>query len=257
MLSPARLESYMRHAAALTHDVVDLSPFVLFFNPCDPLRFFNYARPAEPVGGDLRGELGALCAAFHARERLPRFEFIEEFTPDLGPALRAAGFTEESRQPLLICTPETLHPAPGVPGQEIIQVTAAAPLDDLCACVTVQRRGFGEAAAAPATEAEGEDQRRRIAAGASAFLARLAGQPVGVADFTPPLDGLTELVGIATLETYRGRGIATALTARAVQVAFDAGAEIAFLVAEDARAGRVYERVGFRPYATALAYSKG
>ena len=43
----------------------------------------------------------------------------------------------------------------------------------------------------------------------------------------------------------------------AVQVTFDAGAEIAFLVAEDARAGRVYERVGFRPCATALAYSRG
>jgi len=257
MLSPTRLEAYMRRAAALTHDVVDRPPFMLFFNPHDPLRFFNYARPVEPVGGDLQERLDALCTAFHARERLPRCEFIEEFAPDLAPALRAAGFAEEGRQLLLICTPETLRPAPDVPGLAITQLTIAAPMDDLRACVAVQQRGFGNPDAPPASAAEGEDQRRRVAAGAGAFLARLDGQPVGVADFTTPLGGLTELVGIATLEAYRGRGIATALTARAVQVTFDAGAEIAFLVAEDARAGRVYERVGFRPCATALAYSRG
>jgi predicted GNAT family acetyltransferase len=31
---------------------------------------------------------------------------------------------------------------------------------------------------------------------------------------------------------------------------------VAFLGAADERAGRVYERVGFRPFATALAYAR-
>ncbi|HBY97531.1 MAG TPA: hypothetical protein DEP84_26915 [Chloroflexi bacterium] len=42
--------------------------------------------------------------------------------------------------------------------------------------------------------------------------------------------------------------------ATAVQAAFEAGIEVAFLVAGDERAGRVYERVGFHPSATMLAY---
>ena len=37
--------------------------------------------------------------------------------------------------------------------------------------------------------------------------------------------------------------------------AFAGGVEIAFLTAADERAGRVYERIGFRPYATGLAYA--
>ena len=38
------------------------------------------------------------------------------------------------------------------------------------------------------------------------------------------------------------------------QSAFRDGVRVAFLSAADERAGRVYERVGFRRYATALAY---
>jgi hypothetical protein len=41
------------------------------------------------------------------------------------------------------------------------------------------------------------------------------------------------------------------------QAAFGAGVQVAFLSAADERAGRVYERVGFRPYATALAFCEG
>jgi ribosomal protein S18 acetylase RimI-like enzyme len=254
MLSPARLETYMRRAAALQYETVELPPFVLFFHPDDPLRYFNYARPVEPAGGDLAEPLTALRAAFAARDRLPRFEFVAEFAPALAPALAAAGFVEEARQILLICTPATFCPAPAVPGLEIAQLTADAAVADLQAFATVQRRGFEGDAAAPATEADGERIRRGLAAGTGTFLAWLDGQPVTAGVFTAPLDGLTELAGIATLEAYRSRGIATALTARAVQAAFDRGVEVAFLVAADARAGRVYQRVGFRPYATALAY---
>jgi predicted GNAT family acetyltransferase len=106
------------------------------------------------------------------------------------------------------------------------------------------------------TEAEGERQRGRLAASAGSFLARLEGAPVAAADFTVPLDGFTELVGIATLPAYRRRGIASALTAAATETAFARGVRVAFLSAEDEHAGRVYERVGFRPFATALTYSR-
>lgn len=43
----------------------------------------------------------------------------------------------------------------------------------------------------------------------------------------------------------------------AVRAAFDSGVDLAFLVAGDERASRVYERAGFRPAATMLAYRDG
>ncbi len=252
-LSVADLEAYMRRAAALSHDVVELPPFVLFFNPHDALRFYNYAKLLQPVDGDLSGALAEVRAAFVARDRLPRFEFIAEFAPDFGAALTAAGFALEDHTVLLTCTRDTFRPAPPIPGLEIITLTPDSPAEDLLARMEVQRQGFGDTSGEPPTLADAERFRPKLAQ-SGALLARLGGVPVAAGDFTAPLDGFAELVGIATLEAYRRRGIASALTAQAVQTAFEHGVEVAFLTAADERAGRIYERVGFQPYATALAY---
>ena len=39
MLSPERLETYLRHAAMLGRETVEEPPFVCFFSPGDPLPF--------------------------------------------------------------------------------------------------------------------------------------------------------------------------------------------------------------------------
>jgi ribosomal protein S18 acetylase RimI-like enzyme len=252
-LSVADLAAYMRKAAALTHDVVELPPFALYFNPADALRFFNYAVPTEPVSQPAAATLAALRVAFVERGRTPRFEFIEEFAPELGPALAAAGFALEDRTVLLTCTRDSFRPALPIPGLEIVALASDSPAADLLAHKEVQRQGFGDTAGEPITLADVERFRPKLAQ-SGAFLARLEGAPVAAGDFTAPLDGFTELVGIATLGEYRRRGIAAALTAHAAKTAFARGVEVAFLTAADERAGRVYERVGFRPYATALAY---
>lgn len=254
MLTPSALQAYMRRAAALTHEVVELPPFALFFNPNDPLRYYNYAIPTEPVGAFASVTLGALRAAFAVRERLLRFEFIQEYAPDLGPALLAAGLAEEGRNPLLICTSATFCLPPDVPGLEIRPLTSASLRADLAAFISVQGRSFGEDERVEPTDAQVEDLRRRAGLGGRSFLGLLDGVPVAAAAHTAPLDGFIELVGIATLAGYRRRGIAGALVATIAQDAFRAGVQVAFLSAADERAGRVYERVGFRPYATALAY---
>jgi len=254
MLSPENLQAYIRKAAALTHDVVEAPPFVLFFNPNDDLRFYNYGVPVGPVS-DVSGErLAALAALFAARRRLLRFEFIEEAAPGLAQAFRAAGLVEEGRNPLLVCAPDALRPVSAVPGLVIRRLTPESSLADCAAFISVQARSFGEDDRAEPTGAQVEDLRRRSGQGSSYFLGFLDDMPVATAAHTAPLDGFTELVGIATLADYRCRGIASALVADLTQAAFRAGVQVAFLAAEDERAGRVYERVGFRPYATALAY---
>jgi predicted GNAT family acetyltransferase len=256
MLSPIRLETYMRNAAMLGRDVVEIPPFVCLFNPGDPLRFFNYARPLEPVGAESDGlneSLAALREAFRARDRMPRFEFIEEYAPDLGPALAAAGFSLEDRYPLLVCTPETLRQMPPVDGLTITTLTPDSPAEDLLACMHVQQQAFGDVAGDPPTMEDVNDLRGNLAAD-GAFLARLEGVPVAAMMYTAPLDGLTELAGGATLEAYRRRGIGAAMAAAATAHAFALGVEVVLLTAATEYASLVYQGVGFRRYGTGLAY---
>lgn len=254
MFSPAILQAYLRAAAAGTHDVVEVPPFELFFSPNDALRFYNYGMPAEPVKDISADTMAALRAEFARRERLLRFEFIEQYAPDLGPALAAAGLVEEGRNPLMVCTPDSFRPAPDVPGLAMRQLTPGSPAADLAAFISVQAWSFGEEDRADPTDAQVEDLRRRSGQGGRCFLGLLDGEPVTAGAYTASLHGFTELVGIATLAAYRRQGIASALVAAMVREAFGAGVQVAFLGAADERAGRVYERVGFRPYATVLAY---
>jgi len=256
MLSPERLETYMRRAAMLGRETVEVPPFVCFFSPGDPLHFFNYAKPLRPVGAEpdsLSDSLFALRTAFRTRARVPRFEFIEEYAPDLGLALVAAGFSLEARYPLLVCTPETLQPVPPIPGLTITTLTPDSPAEELLACLTVQQEGFGESAGGPPTQDYVDDLRANLAED-GAFLARVDGVPAGAMMFTAPLDGLTELAGGTTLEAYRRRGIGAAMIAAAAAAAFERGVEITFLTAASEYASGVFQRAGFQPYATALVY---
>jgi ribosomal protein S18 acetylase RimI-like enzyme len=52
---------------------------------------------------------------------------------------------------------------------------------------------------------------------------------------------------------FRRRGVASVLTGEAVHAAFLQGVEVALLTAADGHAAHLYERLGFRPYATLLA----
>jgi ribosomal protein S18 acetylase RimI-like enzyme len=264
MVSIARLQAYLRHSAQQQYETVSVPFFTLFFHPTDALTYFNYGIPDEPCSGGLGASLSVLRDEFAARGRCPRIEFIQEFAPQLARALRAAGFVEEARQQLMVCTAETYRPAPEVlgltiteltcnlnrPGRPALPASAASEVQDY---LNTQRRGFDARSKKVATEGDAEQFLRTIGGG-RAFVGWLKGQPVGVGMYTTPFDGVTEIAGLATLEPFRRRGIATRLTALAVQRAMAQGAEVVCLTAADERAGRVYERVGFVGYATMLAY---
>ena len=184
---------------------------------------------------------------------MPRFEFIEEFAPALGPALAAAGFDLEERYPLLVCTPEMLRLSPPIPGLTITTLTPDSSAEDLLAYLTVQREGFGAIAGGPPIQDDVDDLRANLAED-GAFLARVDGVPAGAMMFTAPSDGLTELAGGTTIEAYRRRGIGVAMIAAAAAAAFERSVEIAFLTAASEYASGVFQRAGFQPYGTALAY---
>jgi ribosomal protein S18 acetylase RimI-like enzyme len=60
-----------------------------------------------------------------------------------------------------------------------------------------------------------------------------------------PVDGTTEIVGVATLPTARRRGLGAAITGALVDDARVAGVETIFLSAAGDDVARVYERLGF------------
>ncbi len=249
----ARLQAYLRFSAQQQYETVSVPFFTLFFHPTDALTYFNYAIPDEPSCGGLGASSSVLRDEFAARGRYPRIEFIQEFAPQLASALRAAGFVEEARQQLMVCTAEAYRPAPEVLGLTIAELTHTSVVSEVQDYLNTQRRGFDAGSKKVATEGDAE-QFLRMIGGGRAFVAWLKGQPVGVGMYTAPFDGVTEVAGLATLEPFRRRGIATRLTALAVQRAMAQGAEVVCLTAADERVGRVYERVGFVGYATMLAY---
>jgi ribosomal protein S18 acetylase RimI-like enzyme len=248
-----RLQAYLRHAAHEQYEAVPVPPFTAFFHRTDDLTFFNYAIPDGEVARDIGAALDTLRAAFRARQRRPRWEYLHEFVPGLAPLLETAGFVEEARLHLMICTPDTLRPVADVGGLTLHELTAQSSPQDAYDFMLTQRQGFNPGYAEQPTEEEARQFLANRDDGAS-FLARLDGEPASAGGFSAPHDGICEVVGIATRTQFRQRGIASALTALATRTAFGRGVEVACLTAGDERAGRMYEHVGYRPFATTLFY---
>lgn len=261
-----RLQAFLRESARRHYDSVALPPFTLFFHPSAELKYFNYAIPDAPTGPLPAGALDALRAAFHGRKRTPRFEFFEAFAPALPAALRAEGFVEEGRQWSMICAKEDLRSpefAPDFSGLELLTLGPDAAGDNAARqnardFMLAQRQGFDPGDLSEPQDAEITETLRDFSGGdQTGFLARVDGEPAAAGGFGRIIDGLTEIGGIATRTPFRRHGLASALTYRAVAAAFQQGADLALLTAEDEAAGRVYQRLGFRPFTIMLAYIDG
>jgi GNAT superfamily N-acetyltransferase len=79
------------------------------------------------------------------------------------------------------------------------------------------------------------------------YLALVAGEPAGTALCVLD-EGVAGIYSVATLKSHRRKGIATALTARAIADARSAGANLVCLECEEGTdAMRLYTRLGFEP----------
>lgn len=247
-----RLQAYLRESARQQADIISAPPFTLFLRPGD-VAMDAAAIPDAPAGGDLRAVLATLRAAMLPGQYQLRVAFIAEFAPDLARALKITGFEEMNRTQLLAATPDTLRPALAVPGVSMVTLDARSSLADVREGLDTNERGFNPQAS-PATDADAGAFRRGLVEN-RAFTARLHGAPAGAGMFNPPHAGVAELVGITTLAPLRRRGIGSYLTAYAAQTAFALGIELVYLSTSDPAARRIYERLGFRPYATHLVFS--
>lgn len=245
-LRVGELQEALREIASRGREIVDVPPFTAHFHSGDSAKWVNYAIPERGAKPQPR-QIDALRKAFRSRGLLPRLEFIEEAAPAVAPALAAAGMIKELRTPLMACAPaELVEVRAEIEGLEVAPVTD----ESLRETSSVLRVAFG-GEPLPADE-KPYDIRTR---GGGCVVARVGGEVVAAASWTPIAAGATEIVGVATAEPWRRRGLAGMLTAEAARDAQAAGAELFMLTPGDETALRVYERAGFRRVATMLHYS--
>lgn len=239
-----RLHRHLCATAAIERERIEVGPFLVTINHAEPLRFYNYALP---VGASAdRDDVERLVTVFREHERLPRLEWIEEIAPQLAGVLAECGFEQELRTPLMACERCSLVQPPTPAGATV------APLADrdLEARDALGRTAFGEPARAPGTPAR--DPRVR---GCGISAAHVEGELAAVATHSPVIEGVSEIMGVATAERFRRRGLGAAVTAAASRAAFAAGAELCVLTPGHDSAQRIYASAGFEPLATMLHWS--
>lgn len=235
------VQNHVRTLALRSPGHVRVGPFTVRYNADWPIPPVNYAVPdhgASPTADDIK----ALIEVFRERDRLPRLEFLPSCAPDLEPALLAAGFTVERRAPLLACTPESLVTPPPVPG---ITFTVLSDEAGYRAAAGVQHTGYG-------LEGEGTDGEigalRSVTEGGG--VAALGtddtdGTPLAAGSCSIPVDGLSELTGLAVAASHRRRGIGAALCGYLTAQAFGRGCRTVWLEPGDADVERIYASVGY------------
>jgi GNAT superfamily N-acetyltransferase len=214
-----------------------MGPFLATFTRVTDNPYLNYAIPDEG-GSATAADVEALIAAYRARERKPRLEYIASTAPEIERTLLAAGFEVEGRLPLMTCTDARIAIPQG------IDLLAPELEDDFRGVAEVQWEAYEEQGPLPARAIDG--LRRTAETGGLVVLARdsLTGEAAGGGLCVAPHENVTELTSIAVREAFRRRGIAAAMAGWLSRAAQDRGLSV-FLMAAGVDEARIYSRAGF------------
>ena len=256
----SHVDSYLDEAPLSATEPERVGPFTLFVRRDAGWPY--YARPTPGCQGVQPSDVDLVRVRQRALGLPETFEWIVDVVPSVGPAATESGLAV-SEHPLMYL--DVLLPSRPPDGFE---VRMAEPQDDLAMLHAVAEVGFrnrgtapGPAGVADAEEivSRGTDAKllatmhERWDAGltvsAAAFDVR-TGKPVAVGAHQP-LEGTTEIVGVATLPAFRRRGLGAAVTSALVRDALMRNCHTVFLTADDDAVARVYQDVGFRRIGTA------
>jgi ribosomal protein S18 acetylase RimI-like enzyme len=194
--------------------------------------------PDESIGAQ---EIARAIAEVEA-EALPAWiEFRADDVPASEATAREIGFIAEEMTPGMVLRRDEFIVTPP-PAVEIVRVRDT---ERLAVAAEVAAAGF-EAPPGIVADLFGPD----IAAspGYSFYLAEVDGMPVSTATAWHGVDGVG-IFNVATPPAHRGRGYGRAVTARAVEDGFEAGADLAWLQASPL-GEPLYHAMGFRSVAT-------
>lgn len=236
-----RLETYYDTAPRATADVVAVPGFTLFVARTG-WSFYGRPLPRARYDADAVRAVRQQLADHSVPDQL---EWVDELVPTLRPAAVQAGMTVHDNPLLVLRQPLTIHPPPGV----VIDVLDPddARVGDVQAAVAAGFNATNDKEPQPSAEVVRERAREGLVVIVGAFE---HGGAVGGGTHAPR-DGVTELLGIATLPRARRRGVGAAVTATLTREAMAGGASTIFLSAGSDEVARVYERVGFVRVGTA------
>jgi GNAT superfamily N-acetyltransferase len=238
MTLESRIQDALRHHAPRGRETETIGPFLATFTRDTDNPYLNYAIPddeASPSADDV----SRLVAAYRTRDRIPRLEYIPSIAPAVEPALRAAGFEQESRTPLMTCASPWFDVPEGI--ELVVPQTEA----EFRGAAQVQWEAYGERG--PLAQRAVDALRQTAGGGGVVVLARDAGtgEPAGAGLCVAPHDGVSELAAIGVRERFRRRGIAAAMAGWLTRAAYDRGMELVFLMAHGSDEARIYGRGGF------------
>lgn len=225
---------------------MECRPFTMFFRRTSDMPFLSYARPTGPLKGNLGKVIEEVKQAFHARKRVPRWEWIAELAPELEAALVSAGLPEVERRPLMVVTPERFKPVT----TDCAEIRLLTPNDDLMALSRTMMKAFGMVDEAHVGQVA-EDTRQMILRGAKYLAVFAGGIPIAGGEHSP-IGKTTEVAGIGTDPDFQRRGIGSAITSATVADAIKMGCDCIFLSAADEEKGRFYAKLGFEEVGTAM-----
>ena len=236
-----RIEHYYDCVPRAVTTTEEVGPFTLFVAD-EGTGWQFYARPrlggATFTADDVRRVL-----ARQAELDVPRaIEWVDEVTPDLLPAVRAAGH-EPALYPLLALPPST----PVEPDPRARSLDPAGP--HLALAVGAVSAGF--AGRDTFEEKDPGLQPHLIETGRLVVVGSFEGNRLCGAGSAAPRGDVAELMGIAVPPGHRHRGHGTAITRTLVAASRDAGVDLVFLSAGSDAAAEIYRRVGFVDVGTA------
>lgn len=253
-----RLDRYFDAAPRSGTRTEEIGPFTLFINEGIGWRY--YARPRLGESVFEPEDVRAVIERQRTLNQPRQFEWIEDVGPTVGTAIASCGLTIAPR-PLLHLKDSGFEPVPPPPD---VQIRFAEPDDDLATMTAVAMIGFGSpgtgvgkagieslAQAAASIDSKTIEFARSRIAGRSTRLsvAFIGGDPVASGSHQP-VDGQTEITGVACLPAFRRRGLGAAVTSALAVDAGENGVHTICLSAGDETIARVYERVGFRRVGT-------
>jgi GNAT superfamily N-acetyltransferase len=247
-----RLDRYLDAVPRASADPVDAGPLRAFLSRA-PWPYYARPRPELDLSGTAAvtpDDLAAAARLLADHGSAVSFEWVHELVPGLAATLQLAGYAVTLHPLLALELPAPLPPAAAVllePDDDRLRdALAVAEIAFAAPGTAVGAEGARERDATEVPEGQLEHIGGRLADGSAALAVAVDPRDGVVASGSHvPVDGVTEVMGVATLPTHRRRGLAVDVVARLLVDATDRGCGLALLSAADDDVARVYERLGF------------
>ena len=250
-----RLDQYYDRAPRDHAEAQEVGGFTVFVSEPGGWTFAARPRPGWSGGYDAAA-VAALVARMTELGVPPALEWVHETAPSLRDAVLADGTLDVEETPLMV-----LGERRAVTRPSGVRVRMIGPADEdaFVDSNAVARVAFDDSSAADAG-AEARDEARRPPSAMALELLRAGRARVAVAEHPRhgvvaggrhiERDGVTEVVGVATLPAFRRTGLAAAVTDVLVDDALERGCGTVFLTASSPAVAALYAGLGFEPVGT-------